>query len=101
MNEEKVDDAISYVRRYGGGDTLVNYYGRVSREAYKNYRWNVVLARIYDAKGDWANAARQYHMALDNQPEMTELYDSLADVYTHAKDYGSAIATLRKAPGAV
>jgi len=56
-----------------------------------------VLARIYDAKGDWANAARQYHLALDNQPEMTELYDSLADVYTRAKDYGSAIATLRKA----
>ena len=96
-DEERVDDAISYVRRYGGGDTLVNYYQRVSREAYKNYRWNVVLARIYDAKGDWANAARQYHMALDNQPEMTELYDSLADVYTRAKDYGSAINALRKA----
>ncbi len=96
-DEEKVDDAISYVRRYGGGDTLVNYYVGVAREAYKNYRWNVVLARIYDAKGDWANAARQYHLALENQPEMTELYDSLADVYTRAKDYGSAIATLRKA----
>jgi len=96
-DEEQVDEAINYVRRHGGGDTLVNYYQRVAREAYKNYRWNVVLARIYDAKGDWANAARQYHMALDNQPEMTELYDSLADVYTHAKDYDSAIAALRKA----
>ena len=96
-DEEQVDEAINYVRRFGGGDTLVNYYQRVAREAYKNYRWNVVLARIYDAKGDWANAARQYHMALDNQPEMTELYDSLADVYTHAKDYDSAISTLRKA----
>jgi Flp pilus assembly protein TadD len=96
-DEEQIDEAISYVGRYGGGDTLVNYYQRVSREAYKNYRWNVVLARIYDAKGDWTNAARQYHMALDNQPEMTELYDSLADVYTRAKDYGSAISALRKA----
>ncbi|HYV13023.1 MAG TPA: tetratricopeptide repeat protein [Pyrinomonadaceae bacterium] len=96
-DEEQIDAAISYVRRYGGGDTLVNYYGGVAREAYKNYRWNVVLARIYDAKGDFSNAARQYHMALDNQPEMTELYDSLADVYTRAKDYGSAIAALRKA----
>jgi len=96
-DEEQVDAAISYVRRYGGGDTLVNYYQRVSREAYKNYRWNVVLARIYDAKGDWTSAARQYRMALDNQPEMTELYDSLADVYTRAKDYSSAISALRKA----
>ncbi|MEN3327980.1 MAG: hypothetical protein V7638_2787 [Acidobacteriota bacterium] len=96
-NEEQIDAAISYVRRYGGGDTLIDYYQRVSREAYKNYRWNVVLARIYDAKDDWANAARQYHMALNNQPEMTELYDSLADVYTRAKDYGSAVSALRKA----
>jgi cellulose synthase operon protein C len=96
-DEEQVDAAISYVRRYGGGDTLVNYYQRVAREAYKNYRWNVVLARVYDAKGDLDNAARQYRMALDNQPEMAELYNSLADVYTRAKDYGSAISALRKA----
>ena len=96
-DEGAVDEAIAYVRRYGGGDTLLSYYQRVSREAYKNYRWNVVLARVYDAKGDLANAARQYHAALDNQPEMTELYDSLADVYTRAKDYGSAIDALRKA----
>jgi tetratricopeptide (TPR) repeat protein len=96
-DEEQVDAAISYVRRYGGGDTLLSYYQRVSGEAYKNYRWNVVLARIYDAKGDLASAARQYHAALDNQPEMTELYDSLADVYTRAKDYGSALNALRKA----
>jgi tetratricopeptide (TPR) repeat protein len=96
-DEAQIDAAISYVRRYGGGDTLLNYYQQVSREAYKNYRWNVVLARVYDAKGDVASAARQYHAALDNQPEMTELYDSLADLYTRAKDYDSALVALRKA----
>jgi tetratricopeptide (TPR) repeat protein len=96
-DEEYVDEAINYVRRYGGGDTLLNYYQRVAREAYKNYRWKVVLARVYDAKGDLASAARQYRAALDNQPEMTELYDSLADVYTRAKDYDSALGALRKA----
>ena len=96
-DDEYVDEAINYVRRYGGGDMLLNYYQRIAREAYKNYRWNVVLARIYDAKGDFANAARQYDVALDNQPEMTELYDSLADVYTRAKDYDAALDALRKA----
>jgi len=96
-DDEYVDEAINYVRRYGGGDTLLNYYQRVAREAYKNYRWNVVLARIYDAKGDFASAARQYRAALDNQPEMTELYDSLAGVYTRAKDYDAALGALRKA----
>src|SRR5215475_12326499 len=52
---------------------------------------------IYEAKGDTTNAAREYRAAIDNQPEMIELYDSLAEIYTKAKDYDSAIAALRKA----
>ncbi len=96
-DEEKVDTAINYVKRYGGADTLLNYYQRTAKQAYKNYRWNVVLARIYEAKGDLANAARQYRTALDNQPEMLELYDALADICTRAKDYDAALASLNKA----
>ena len=38
------------------------------------------LSFFYAAtSGDFANAAKQYHAALDNQPEMTELYDSLSE----------------------
>src|SRR5713226_2276607 len=80
-----------------GADTLLNYYQRTARQAYKNYRWNVVLARIFEAKGDLTNAAQQYHAALDNQPEMLELYDALAGVCTRAKDYDAALASLNKA----
>src|SRR5689334_11712676 len=96
-NEEQVDAAINYVKRYGGGDTLLNYYQRTAQQAFKNYRWNVVLARIYEAQGDVTNAVREYRAAIHNQPEMIELYDSLADVFTRAKDYDSALAALRKA----
>ncbi|HYV24043.1 MAG TPA: tetratricopeptide repeat protein, partial [Pyrinomonadaceae bacterium] len=96
-DEQNVDSAINYVKRYGGADTLLNYYQRTARQAYKNYRWNVVLARIFEAKGDLTNAARQYHAALDNQPEMLELYDALADVCARAKDYDAALASLNKA----
>ncbi len=96
-DETYLDNAINYVRRYGGGDKLLSFYQRTSQEAFKDYRWNVVLARIYDAQGDAANAVRQYRAALDNQPEMIELHDALADVFTRAKDYDSALAALRKA----
>ena len=96
-DEEKVEAAINYVKRYGGADTLLGYYQRTARQAYKNYRWNVVLARIYEAKGDLPSAARQYRAALDNQPEMLELYDALADIYTRAKDYEAALEALNKA----
>jgi len=96
-DEANVDAAINYVKRYGGADTLLNYYQRTAQQAYKNYRWNVVLARIYEAKGDLTNAARQYRAALDNQPEMLELYDALAEVCARAKDYDGALASLNKA----
>src|SRR6185503_12652802 len=96
-NEDYVNAAINYVRRYGGGETLLAYYQRTSQQAFKDYRWNVVLARIYDAQGDVSNTVRQYRAALVNQPEMFELYDALADVHTRAKDYDSALVALRKA----
>ncbi|OLE55473.1 MAG: hypothetical protein AUG51_03165 [Acidobacteria bacterium 13_1_20CM_3_53_8] len=96
-DEENLNAAINYVKRYGGADTLLDYYRRTSQQAYKNYRWNVVLARIYEAKGDLISAAREYHAAIENQPEMLELYDALADVYTRAEEYDSALAALNKA----
>lgn len=92
-----VDAAINYVRRYGGGEKLLQYYQRTSQQAFKDYRWNVVLARIYDAQGDVSNTVRQYRAAIVNQPEMIELYDALADVHTRAKDYDAALVALRKA----
>ncbi len=92
--EEKVASAIKYAKRYGGADKLIEYYTRTSEQAYKDYRWNLVLARIYDAKNDWASAARELRKAITNQPEMIELHAELARVYTSAKDYDAAIKML-------
>jgi tetratricopeptide (TPR) repeat protein len=96
-DEANIEAAINYVKRYGGAETLLAYYQKTAQQAYKNYRWNVVLARIFEAKGDLSSAARQYRAALDNQPEMLELYDSQADIYTRAKDYDAAVVALNKA----
>jgi tetratricopeptide (TPR) repeat protein len=96
-DEENVEAAIDYARRYGGADTLLAYYRRTSAEAYKNYRWNVVLARLYDAGNDLPSAAQNYRDAIANQPEMVELYDALADVYTRMKNIDAALAALNRA----
>jgi len=96
-DEENVDAAIDYARRYGSADTLLAYYQRTSHHAYKNYRWNVVLARIYEAKNDLQSAAQNYKAAISNQPEMAELYDALADVYTRMKSYDAALEALKHA----
>ncbi|HRH40712.1 MAG TPA: tetratricopeptide repeat protein, partial [Pyrinomonadaceae bacterium] len=92
--ETNIDEAISYVKRYGEGDLLLNYYQKVSVEAFKNYRWNVVLAKIFEANGDVENAVKNYHLAIDNQPEMTELYTELVRIETKRKNYAEALKNL-------
>jgi tetratricopeptide (TPR) repeat protein len=96
-DEDKLDQALAYAKRYGGAEMLLSYYQRLSQQAYKNYRWNVVLARIFEAQGDLGSAARNYRAAIDNQPEMVELYDALAGVYTRSKNYDAALEALGKA----
>ncbi|MGI8639019.1 MAG: tetratricopeptide repeat protein [Pyrinomonadaceae bacterium] len=95
-NEENVEKAIYYVKRYGDGDVLLSYYQKTADEAYKNYRWNVVLARIFEANNDLENAVRNYKSAIGNQPEMTELYVALADIETRRKNYDAALENINK-----
>jgi cellulose synthase operon protein C len=96
-DEERLNAALEYTKRYGGADRLLAYYQKTSEQAYKNYRWNVVLARIYETKGDLSAAARNYRMAIGNQPEMLELYEALAAVCSRMKDYNAAYDSLKHA----
>lgn len=91
---EHLDNAILYVKRYGGGDLLLKYYQKTADEAFKNYRWNVILARIFEANNDAENAVKNYRKAIDNQPEMTELYAELVRIETIRKNYREALTQL-------
>ncbi|MEK7723408.1 MAG: tetratricopeptide repeat protein [Acidobacteriota bacterium] len=93
-DEENVETAISYVKRYGNADLLLNYYQKTADEAFKNYRWNVVLAKIFEANKDIENAVKNYHKAIDNQPEMTELYAELVRIEKNRKNYTEALKNL-------
>ncbi|MBL8189555.1 MAG: hypothetical protein JNK38_16210, partial [Acidobacteria bacterium] len=93
-DEDKVNAAVEYAKRYGGGDMMIAYYQQASAQAFKNYRWNLVLARLYDAKNDWPNASAQMKQAIHNQPEMIELHRELAEMAVHAKEFKTAIEAL-------
>lgn len=93
-NEELTENAVRYVRRYGGADVLRDYYLKLSAEAFKNYRWNVVLARIYEANKDAENAVKNYQAAIVNQPEMPELYLAVADIETSRNNFDAALRNL-------
>jgi len=92
--EAAVENAISYVRRYGGADTLLAYYENLSKKSFKNYRWNVVLAKLYQAKNDVPKAVENYRAAIVNQPEMTELYIAVAEIEASRANYDEAIKNL-------
>lgn len=94
-DETSVNAAIEYAKRYGGADTMIAYYAKASEQAFKDYRWNLVLSRLYDSKGDWAKAKVQLRQAINNQPEMIELYSELAEGAMRAKDYAAAIDALK------
>ncbi|MBV9924579.1 MAG: tetratricopeptide repeat protein [Acidobacteria bacterium] len=96
-DDENVEAAIAYAKRYGGADALLAYYQKTAAQAYKNYRWDVVLARIYEAKGDLSSAARSYKGAIANQPEMVELHAALAEIDVKAGDYDGALGALGRA----
>ncbi len=93
-NEALTENAILYVERYGGAETLVGYYEKLSAETFKNYRWNVVLARIYTAHKNTAAAIKNYRAAVVNQPEMPELYAAIADLETQSGNYDEALKNI-------
>lgn len=95
-DEETVAQAVQYAQRYGGADELIAYYTKTAAQAFKDYRWNLVLARLYAAKRDWTNAARQLRQAIINQPEMIELHSELAEISVQAQNYDAAIAALER-----
>lgn len=73
---------------------MIAYYQKTSGQAFKDYRWNLVLARLYDAKNDWSNASAQMQQAIHNQPEMIELHAELAEMAVRAKEFKMAIEAL-------
>ncbi len=93
-NEEFVSNAIAYVQRYGGVEILESYYEKTSAEAFKNYRWNVVLAQVYEAKKDDDKAIKNYQLAIVNQPEMAEIYLAIVDIETRRGNYNEALKNI-------
>ena len=95
-DEENVEAAIRYAKRYGGATVLIDYYKKNAAEAFKNYRWNVILAKLYLTENDFENAAENYKTAILNQPEMPELYVSLAEIETKRQNFDSAVENINR-----
>ncbi|HWN98424.1 MAG TPA: tetratricopeptide repeat protein [Blastocatellia bacterium] len=92
----RLASAIDYAEQHNLTDRLVAYYEKLTKEAFKNYRWNVVLGRIYERRGNLAGAAEQYRTAVVNEPQRADLRFALASSLARQRRYDEAIATLRE-----
>ena len=95
-DSDRLAAAIDYAERHELIERLVGYYEKLSKESNKNYRWQVVLGRIYDRRGNLAGAADQYRIAVLNEPQRSDLRFTLASVLARQRRYDDAIATLRE-----
>ena len=93
---DKLATAIDYAEQHSLIDRLVGYYEKLSKESNKNYRWQLVLGRIYERRGNLAGAGEQYRIAVLNEPQRSELRFMLASVLARQRRYDEAIAILRE-----
>ena len=92
---ERLGAAIEYADEHNLTERLTGYYEKLTKESYKNYRWQLVLGRIYERRGNLPGAAEQYRGAVVNEPQRTELRMMLASSLSRQRRYDEAIAVLR------
>ncbi len=92
---DRLAATIDYAERHNLVDRLVGYYEKLSKESFKNYRWQLVLARIYERRGDLASATDQYRAAVANEPQRSDLRLALASTLARQRRFDEAIAALR------
>ncbi|MEW6211619.1 MAG: tetratricopeptide repeat protein [Acidobacteriota bacterium] len=95
-NADLVARAIDYSERHSLIDRLTAYYEKLTKDAYKNYRWQLVLGRIYERRGNVAGATDQYRAAAANEPQRVDLRRFLASTLARQRRFDEAIAVLRE-----
>lgn len=96
-NEEALDAAFDYASRHDLTQRLVGYYEKLAAESHRDFRWGLVLGRLYDRTGNAAGAAEAYARAVLNEPQRVDIRGSLADALVRAGRDEDAAAELRRA----
>ncbi|MCI0486123.1 MAG: hypothetical protein L0229_05935 [Blastocatellia bacterium] len=88
--------AIEYAEAHDLTERLTAYYQKLTKDAFKNYRWQLVLGRINERRGDLAGASDQYRAAVANEPQRADLRFALASSLARQRRYDEAMTVLRE-----
>jgi len=89
-DENILRDAFDFALKYKQDGKLTSYYEKTSKESFKDFRWQLILARLYSWSEKYDSAVEKFKAAIQNEPQMTELYYSLADIYVKLNKYQDA-----------
>ncbi|HWP42415.1 MAG TPA: tetratricopeptide repeat protein, partial [Blastocatellia bacterium] len=93
---DRLAAAIDYAEQHGLIERLTSYYEKLTKEAFKNYRWQLVLGRIYERRGNLPGATEQYRAATVNEPQRADIRFALASTLARQRRYDEAMAVLRE-----
>ncbi len=86
-----LDSAYRLAKEHNLLDKLISYYQEVSAEAHRNYRWNVVLYRIFMKENRYQEALLQLEKAVGLEPSLVWLRQELAEQYRRLGKYQKAV----------
>ena len=75
----------------------MGYYEKLAKDSYKDYRWSLVLGRLYDLTGNTAGSVEAFRRTVVNEPQRIDFRQNLAAAMVRAGMLDDAVAELRKA----
>lgn len=93
LDKNRLQEVYDFAVRYNLLNKLISYYKELSERAYKNYRWQVVLARIYTWQNERDLAQEAFRKAIKLEPQIDWLHQELADLYLTDGMFDDLVAT--------
>ncbi|MBI2945509.1 MAG: hypothetical protein HYY25_15050 [Candidatus Wallbacteria bacterium] len=95
LDESTLTEAFDAAAAGSVSRRLESYYAKTAESSHKDYRYNVVLARIMARGRRFDEAAAQYAKAIVNEPHRSELRLARAEALIEAANYSDAAEDFR------
>ncbi|MEK9148680.1 MAG: hypothetical protein AAB267_01395, partial [Candidatus Desantisbacteria bacterium] len=92
LNEDYALSAYQFSKKHKLGKRILSFYQKTSEQAFKDYRWNLLLATFYLDDKEYNQAIREIEEAIKNEPQRLELYHKLVDLCLKLELYDKAVA---------
>lgn len=93
---DSVETAYEYAARHDQVARLVGYYEKLAKDSYKDFRWSLVLGRLYELTGNTNGAVEAFQRTVVNEPQRVDFRRTLATSLGRAGRYDDAVAELRR-----